>query len=1082
MRIDRRSARANIEGADFKRLFLEDLGWDRASEAHPVTLANGVTVSAAAVAEKRSFKAFVVQAPAAIGMLDAAQRRTVRDRITPLARENMIVFLSADRKSQIWQWTRRDIGRPLALREHHFTVGQPGESLLQRLDHLVVDLDEEPELTIKDVADRARLAFDAERTSRRFYDRFKSEHNAFLARISGIASDDERGWYASVMLNRLMFVYFIQQKGFLDGDRDYLRTRLRQVQAQDGPDQFHRFYRSFLLRLFFDGLSKRESDRPADVDALIGRVPYLNGGLFVPHELEQRHQIEIPDAAFEAILDFFAEFAWHLDDRPVQKDNEINPDVLGYIFERYINQKQMGAYYTKEDVTEYIARVTVIPRLLDMVAKQVPNAFEGDGSIWQHLHTAPDRYVFPSMRVGGNCPVPDGMTMTSPEAAAEVGQGALPRETWRGFIDRRERSDATLARLAAGEIRSTDDLVTLNLDVRQFAQDVIERADDPAVIDGFYRALKSMSVLDPTCGSGAFLFAVLNILEPIYEATLDRMRAFLDEAGRTGWTWNQALRERFEHACREADSHASRKYFIFRSIVVDNLFGVDLMQEATEVCKLRLFLKLASQIDDQSQIEPLPDIDFNIRPGNALVGYVQSPRGAVRGLDLAGTGDPLTTQAAELDGLFARYRAIQFGDRTEALATKQEIVDRIGILDATLNRTLGERYSARTETAVARWSSSHHPFHWWAGFYDRMERGGFDVIVGNPPYIATSKVRKDYTVLDLETERSADIYAWVMERSTALLAPSGRSGMIVPLSLTFSSRFTALRELLFENYASNWFSSFGRIPSALFAYDVRVRNTIHVGRKMDDPRERRSNHSGRLHRWFEQERDFLFETLGFIDFDPSRWGGLVPKVHTPELVKLFESARGNGTPTIEQVLRSSATKHMLWFKKSAYNWLNFCLAMPPCYDRSGALIPHNEFGAVYFSSAEERNLAFLLLNGKWQFANWYITGDDFHVTIGMFENLPAPFHRLTGDQRAELSGLAVDLDRAMQDAVSFKKNAGKRVGNYNLARCRHVTDRSDAIFTEAFGWQDAWPDVQLLYSQAVKTTYESEDDDLEGAV
>lgn len=1076
MRIDRRSARTNIERADFKRLFLEDLGWDRASEAHPVTLADGSTVSVLTVAEKRSFKAFVVQAPIAIGMLDAAQRRTVRDRITPLARENMIVFLSADGKSQIWQWTRRDIGRPLALREHYFAVGQTGEALLQRLDHLVVDLDEEEVITIKDVADRVRLAFDAEKPSRRFYDRFKSEHDAFLARISGISGADERGWYASVMLNRLMFVYFIQQKGFLDGDRDYLRTRLRQVQAQDGSDQFHRFYRSFLLRLFFDGLGKRESDRPADVDHLIGRVPYLNGGLFVPHNLEQKHQIEIPDSAFEAILNFFAEFNWHLDDRPVRTDNEINPDVLGYIFERYINQKQMGAYYTKEDVTEYIARVTVVPRLLDMAAKQVPNAFEGEASVWQHLRTAPDRYVFPSMRVGGNSSAPDGMTMSSPGAAAEVGKGALPRETWRGLIDRRGRSDATLAKLGAGEVRSTDDLVTLNLDLRQFAQDVIERTDDPALIDAFHRALKEIGVLDPTCGSGAFLFAVLNVLEPIYEATLDRMQAFLDEADRTGWIWNQDLKKRFEATCSEASAHLSRKYYVFRSIVVDNLYGVDLMAEATEVCKLRLFLKLASQIDDQNHIEPLPDIDFNIRAGNALVGYTQSPRGAVSGLDLAQTGDPLAQQAGELDGLFSRYRAIQFGDRDQALAVRQEIVDRIHTLDATLNKTLGERYSARSQTAVDQWAASHQPFHWWAGFYDRMERGGFDVIVGNPPYISSAKVRKEYTVLDLSSERAADIYAWVMERCSDLLAPGGRSGMIVPLSLTFSSRFTALREILYRNYGTNWFSSFGRIPAALFAHDVRVRNTIHVGRKADAGERARSNLTGRLHRWFEQERLYIFETLAFTPFQPSAWDNLVPKAHTPAIIGLLEGERARGTPTVEAVIRKTG-RHVLHFKKSAYNWLNFCRELPPCYDEAGRLIPHTKFGTVPFANKEDRDLAFLLLNGKWQFANWYMIGDDFDVTIGMFEGLPAPFSRLSSEQRTAALEMADELDTAMQNALSFKLNAGKRVGNYNLARCRHVTDRSDLLFGEAFGWLDAWPDVELLYTQAVKTSYEADEEE-----
>lgn len=1073
MRIDRQSARKSLESADFKRLFLEELGWNRASETHRIALAGNQIVTVSAVAEKQSFKAFL--APAAAGEYSLAQRRAIRDRMTPLARENIIIFLSADGKSQIWQWTRREVGKPLALREHRYTVGQAGESLLQRLDNIVISLEEEAEqITIKDVADRVRLGFDTESPSRRFYDRFKAEHDAFLKRISGIAGDDDRNWYASVMLNRLMFVYFIQQKGFLDDDRQYLRTRLRMVQQQDGPNQFHRFYREFLLRLFFDGLGTRENARPTDVEALIGAVPYLNGGLFVPHELERRHDIAIPDTAFEAVLDFFDEFHWHLDDRPIRADDQINPDVLGYIFERYINNKQMGAYYTKEDVTEYIARVTVVPRLLDMVARQVPNAFDGPASVWRHLQEKPERYVFPSMRVGLDIPAPMGMTMTSPEAAMEF-DGGLPRETWRGAMDRRGRFEDVLGLLAAGRVSSTDDLVTHNLDVRQFAQDVIDRADDPSLIDAFHRALKSISVLDPTCGSGAFLFAALDVLEPIYEATLDRMQAFLDEAGRTGWTWNQALKQRFEDTVAQAPLGPRRRYFIFRSIIVDNLFGVDLMEEAVEICKLRLFLKLASQIEERQYIEPLPDIDFNVRAGNALIGYTQDPTKVVQGLDLAGTDNPLKAQAATLNGLLDLYRTAQFGDRNEALALKNDIIGRTEALDATLNETLGERYSARTPAKLREWSDKHHPFHWWAAFYDRMERGGFDVIVGNPPYIATAKVRREYTVLDLATDKSADIYAWVMERSAALLTPGGRSGMIVPLSLTFSSRFVALRDLLYDAYRTNWFSSFGRIPSALFAYDVRVRNTIHVGRKADPGERRRTNLTGRLHRWFERERPHLFETVAFTPFMQSAWDGLVPKIHTPAFVRVLEGERARRSPTVEGLVRKSG-RHVLHFKKSAYNWLNFCRELPPCYDETGRLIAHTKFGTVPFDNQEDRDLAFVLLNGKWEFANWYLIGDDFDVTIGMFEGLPAPFSRLTPDQRREALAIAEELEGAMRDAVSFKLNAGKRVGNFNLARCRHVTDRSDRLFGEAFGWMDAWSDVELLYAQAVKTTYADDDE------
>ena len=104
------------------------------------------------------------------------------------------------------------------------------------------------------------------------------------------------------------------------------------------------------------------------------------------HDLEQDNlDIQIPDEAFERIFDFFDAYTWHLDDRPLRNDNEINPDVLGYIFEKYINQKQMGAYYTKEDITGYISRNTVIPFLFDRAKKACSIAFKPDGGVWRLL-------------------------------------------------------------------------------------------------------------------------------------------------------------------------------------------------------------------------------------------------------------------------------------------------------------------------------------------------------------------------------------------------------------------------------------------------------------------------------------------------------------------------------------------------------------------------------------------------------------------------------------------------------------------------------------------------------------------------
>ncbi|MBA7703259.1 hypothetical protein ES703_112041 [subsurface metagenome] len=101
------------------------------------------------------------------------------------------------------------------------------------------------------------------------------------------------------------------------------------------------------------------------------------------------------------------------------------------------------------------------------------------------------------------------------------------------------------------------------------------------------------------------------MLEPLYEICLDKMQ----ELGGPKYP-------DFTDELARISEHPNRKYFVLKSIIVNNLFGVDIMEEAVEICKLRLFLKLVSQVDDVEKIEPLPDIDFNIRAGNSLVGYV----------------------------------------------------------------------------------------------------------------------------------------------------------------------------------------------------------------------------------------------------------------------------------------------------------------------------------------------------------------------------------------------------------------------------------------------------------------------------
>jgi hypothetical protein len=206
----------------------------------------------------------------------------------------------------------------------------------------------------------------------------------------------------------------------------------------------------------------------------------------------------------------------------------------------------------------------------------------------------------------------------------------LPTETWREYVERRSRCLAVREKLAKGEVNSADDLITLNLDIRQFMQDVIDTCTGTDLLRAVWQAIvgrvpekanekfrHGITILDPTCGSGAFLFAALNVLEPLYEACLDRMEGFVEDAKKLG----KPVDADFAKVLDEVGRHHSRRYFIYKNIILHNLFGVDIMAEAVEICKLRLFLKLVSQVDGGRELEPLPDIDFNIRAGNTLVGY-----------------------------------------------------------------------------------------------------------------------------------------------------------------------------------------------------------------------------------------------------------------------------------------------------------------------------------------------------------------------------------------------------------------------------------------------------------------------------
>lgn len=1010
--INKEQAKKHISNFAFTELFIA-LGWDHNRQEYKVQVQDDV-FNLTPIAQKRGFAVYLCPSNTAGRIPEYTIRRKIESGLTKVAQEHLVIFVDAAKSAQVWQWVKRSGGK-VACRENKFYKNQQGEVLLQKLQPLAFSLEDEDELDITHVLEAVTSGFDTERITRKFYDLFQKHHDKFLKFIEGIPEKNLEPWYISVLLNRLMFIYFIQKKGFLDGNQNYLSDKLKEAEKAGK----NKFYPDFLCPLFFEGLAKKESDRSAAFGKLLGKVPYLNGGIFAKNQLEESHghKIKVPDTAFKDLFAFFDQYQWHLDDRPVTTDNEINPDVLGYIFEKYINQKQMGAYYTKEDITGYISRNTIIPFIFDSAQKACKAAFDPAGPVWGLVKSAPDRYFYESVRKGTHLTLPqdiaDGINDVSKRSswnkpASEI--YALPTEIWRETVARRQRYEEIKNKIQNGEVTSINDFITYNLNIELFTQDIIENCPSPELLRAFWKAIETVSVLDPTCGSGAFLFAALNILEPLYETCLVKMQDFINSSE------SPSKFPDFKLTLENIHKHPSEKYFVYKSIILKNLYGVDIMEEAVEICKLRLFLKLVAQVDDFDRIEPLPDIDFNIRAGNTLVGFATFEEAQAiisSGLDFEGAAEKLNKKAEDIERLFTRFRKQQteYGGNVTA-EDKKELRQWLKEIDDELNNYLAGQYKIdiTKKNKIDAWLKSHKPFHWFVEFYGIMKNGGFDVIIGNPPYVELS-VLEDYKARGYICEDAGNLYALVIERCRSLGKAMGRQGYIVPVSSVSTDRYSSLQKILLQR--NLYFSSYDDRPSRLFDGLEHIRLTIHIiGEKTSSPR----HFSTRYNKWASNERQILFQKLLFSESHPVFLEGTLPKIYSP-----IEHAIINKLSIQQRSLNYFYTRtstHRIFYSRKVGYFLQVLNFEPRVLDGKGQLRPPSEFKELTFTTSEYAKLALCCLNSNLFY--WFVTvfSDCRHVNKREVDVFPVNLESLVaGNGKKDLLKLG---DLLMQD---LKKNS-----------------------------------------------------------
>jgi len=891
-----------ISDSNFQELFIRQMGWNnpQGQTDFDITIED-ITYELSQIAERNGFQVLTCKVSE---VPSSSLCKKIDSRLRRFANDYICIFHIPNTEHHLWVVPVKKVEkRDLVLVE--YTSADKADFLFDKIERISFDLDERT--TIMDVKDRIHEGFiiNSERITKDFYTGFRKEHTNFAKYITGI--DDEitdlkknrnKQWYTSVMLNRLMFCYFIQKKGFLDLNINYLKDKLSWVRQEKGEDRFYdSFYRGFLVSLFHDGLNSPRHQQ--DFVQKYGRIPYLNGGMFGIHELEDKYPtLDIADEAFESLFAFFDQWHWHLDDRLTASGKDINPDVLGYIFEQYINDRaQMGAYYTKEDITEYIGRNTILPYLMDATKKTDEKPFKTNGEVWQYLRESGDAYIFDAVKKGKGLEIPGeiavGIDTTKPNLLERRSHWnektpeafALPTEIWRETIERLQRYKTIKDKIENGEITEINDFITYNLDIRQFVQDLLGKTEDHLLVKHFYAQLQKVTILDPTCGSGAFLFAALNILEPLYEVCIERMQG-----------WNSDNPNLFKDELEELNGRyrSNIRYFIYKNIILRNLYGVDIMVEATEIAKLRLFLKMVAVVDVNQRdpnlgLDPLPDIDFNIRCGNTLVGYAtaQDLENDLNYGDMFAKEEFLGKVHTEMDivshayDTFKKVQLEQNSDLETYKNAKQELKNRLKKLDELLNKKLYASTVSGGSLKYEDWLKSHQPFHWLAEYYDIINgNGGFDVIFGNPPYVVYTRKDKQtkksvndvYKLQDYKTLECNNLYAFVIERSFKIMHKESKIGVIIPISAFSNSNMSVLQKLLKEKGDALHVSTFHQRPAQLFN-GVLQRLSIFVCSK--DESSANSIFTTGIYRWYASTRDILFQNLSYVNTEQNKEGSIV---------------------------------------------------------------------------------------------------------------------------------------------------------------------------------------------------------------
>ncbi|TVR66757.1 MAG: SAM-dependent methyltransferase, partial [Candidatus Competibacteraceae bacterium] len=357
----------------------------------------------------------------------------------------------------------------------------------------------------------------------------------------------------------------------------------------------------------------------------------------------------------------------------------------------------------------------------------------------------------------------------------------------------------------------------------------------------------------------------------------------------------------------------------------------------------------------------------------------------------------------------------------------------------------------------------HEPFHWFIEFYGIMRAGGFDVIIGNPPYVEYSKVKKDYTILGYKTENSGNLYALCTERSLTLLRTDARFGFIVQQPITSTLRMANCRQVLVQKTTDLWVSTFDDRPSKLFDGMHHARLAIILARVNDIEIPAPRIFVTSYNKWSKYERIFLFAKLQFINIEPKILDGVFPKFGTELETELVGKVLVGRKP-LETCLAQSLTPHCLFYKITGVgNWFTIT-TRPPKFLRGESVSSSTREATIPFTTTQLRDIAFCLLNSSLFYWFYQVRTNCRDFNPSDFRTFPIPT-TLENDRLDNLANQLSDRldEQSMMVSASYQKTGNVSYEQFRPGAAKDLIDKIDAVLAQHYGFTDEELDFIINY-------------------